>query len=184
MSLFDQDDISNVYDQVVDTLNDVGKSVQYDLDVIHNVKAQIDEVSVLFHSTEAIERFIEWAEGSHRLRHFNSVRRDTAVQTFPRDAHTPRFGVRFEFFEVKGYPWRIEAMQVLDGKAILHQNMGLFDVPHASFKCIDLGHYLHMISMLESGRWIKRAEYQNSYGIFSYFGEGTPYLKPRVNLRD
>lgn len=146
-----------------------------------------DEVSLLFSKPAELEDFKEWAV-AQGLEHFNSVQRDQMV----RQDKAQAFGVRFEFLRLPNRPWRIEAMCILEGCAPLHEEAlrrsGEGCVVHLSYKCRDLQTYQeHVRSLWDEGR-IKKAEYRNSYGMFSYWvptgSELRPFLKPRVNLRD
>jgi len=148
-----------------------------------------DEVALLFHSSAALDKFVRVA--SVHMDNFNSVPCDVMRR---QDKYGDHFQVRFEFFRPWSYvtedeqPWRIEAMCVLEGEAPLHaQAMRVSDdlpvVIHLSYKCHTLDAYSAEVRALRSGQPM-RAEYQNSYGVFSYWGDGAPYLKPRVNLRD
>lgn len=175
------------------------------------IKGDIDEVSVLFASNDELMRFVDYAK-SVGMDNFNTVYRDTMVQLQGNSEHHvpnmagPAFDVRFEFLRSPGAVWRIEAMAVLDGKAPLHKRAlasahelgaGRMTLIHVSWKCETPGAYERCKEALANpdqavsegraepvGAVPLMAEYQNSYGRFSYFGTRVPYLKPRVNLRD
>lgn len=158
--------------------------------------AIIDEVSVLFRTAAELEAFLEWAVECKGLTHFNGVTDECRSRALPRgDAH--RYTVRLEFLRLPGVDWRIEAMVILDGTAPLHSqhlnDHGSGCIIHASFKAKDLGFYLQYRDTLEAmdslcGPIPLRAEYENSYGRYAYYGDHQPetswYIKPRVNLRD
>lgn len=155
------------------------------------LNAPVDEVAILFSSEANLVRFARLAtEGG--LEHFNSVKRDLMRR---QDTLEPEdFYVRFEFLRIPGAPWRIEAMCVLEGTAPLHEQHlaqhGNGSIVHASYKCEDIDSYHHAVNVLrtEMGAGAPavafHAEYRNTYGIFSYWGEEDYYFKPRVNLRD
>lgn len=160
----------------------------------------IDEVSILLKSVEAQERFLGWCIASG-MKHIGQVEHDWLHSTEERvthiiDDHTGRsllvahddmFAVRFDFVKPPEAAWRIELVTVTDGTAPLHEQAAEGTAFHASFKCSSPEHYETKLRELRA--WCRdsypiRAEYQNSYGIFSYAGFAPPYLKPRVNLRD
>jgi len=154
----------------------------------------IDEVALLFHSSVALDAFVERLPTTAEV--FNSVPCDIVK----RQDMLGSFQVRFEFIRLKdssplkfalddGVPWRIEAMCILEGDAPLHRqkiatSVDLPTVMHWSYKCPNLDAYQGAVRAERALRSM-RAEYSNSYGMFSYFGvNGLPYMKPRVNLRD
>lgn len=154
----------------------------------------IDEVSLLFATDAQLTQFVS-AAVKLGMEHFNGV-----LDTLERQDEEGVFGVRFEFLRWPGSDWRIEAMCVAGSVAStdlsiapLHsaalEEMGFEPVViHASFKVGDEGEYESARDALDNRfRAVggMRAEYQNTYGRFSYFGDGTSYyFKPRVNLRD
>lgn len=150
------------------------------------VTAEIDEYSVLFADAFDQERF---AEDSAKLgfQVFNS----TSDYMERLDKKKEAFNVHFDFLSVPSKPWRIEAMCVTGGTAPLHtaamgDNMGYAGVFHASYKLPSLDIYLTHIGILKVTGYEMAAEYQNSYGRFSYWrlAPHLPYFKPRCNLRD
>lgn len=183
------------------------RHAQYELDTIYLVKAKCDETSVLFSNEEELDKFVTWAKGVG-FEHIGSVPEDTMAQTYGNSAaHIPNiagpaFKVRFEFLKMPEFPWRIEAMCVLDGVAPLHEEalrrMGEGCVIHISWRAAPNGDkdgYERHRAVLDSvvvGKpqenlgLVALAEYENSYGRFCYYGAPgkPPYLKPRVNLRD
>lgn len=150
---------------------------------------RIDEVSLLFQEQTQLDQFVHHAQALG-MEHFNSVTSDRMVCMDP--GHDPAednpeaFDVRFEFFRWPDSLWRIEAMVVLDGYAPLHEQhlekYGDGCVVHASFKCPDRTAYESLWGRAPEMQFF--AEYQNSYGVFSYWVGGEYYFKPRVNLRD
>lgn len=149
----------------------------------------IDEVSILFKSEGMLERFLGWAMALG-WRNFNSVPRDTARQLYGNslaeigNVAGPAFDVRFEFLRSPADPdWRIECMCILEGFAPLHERLPQGACAHGSWKLPNLGQYEATADTLWR-KIPKMAEYENSYGRFSYFGNSAPYFKPRVNLRD
>jgi hypothetical protein len=150
----------------------------------------VDEVALLFSSSDELHRFIAYAVDVADADYFNSVPRDT----MRRMDHPSTFEVQFAFLRLPERPWRIEAMTVLEGDAPLHRSalnmMGEGCVVHLSYKCADLDRYQHEVRNLMNHEDRMMAEYRNSYGMFSYWQTQRrtpslyPLLKPRVNLRD
>lgn len=169
-----------VYRRLLDKAMHTLSQVQYEIDTAMMIKAQLDEVSILFKHPDELEHFIRWARLAG-LHHFNSA----ADRVWRQDCEDERpFDVRFEFFRIPGFEWRIEAMAVLGGQADIHAPLANHAIPHVSFKCLDPMHYDHVCAVLASGNMECQASYTSGYGAFSYFGAFAPYLKPRVNLRD
>ncbi len=159
----------------------------------------IDEMSLLFSSRDEIEKFTEWA--NQNVPSIGEVPKSTLYSlTGPGE-----FDVNFRFFQTPfwtgarsglvgfvGTRWRIEAMQILDGRAPLHEHyLKNFDSPcamHASFKVPTVYEYRKVQAVLDACTSEgMEAEYRNEYGMFCYYslgGDGVPYIKPRVNLRD
>lgn len=164
---------------------------QFSLDTELFLKATADETSLLFATPEELDGFKLWAIQSG-LECFNTVDRDRMVRLDK--GATEGFDVRFEFMRLPGAAggdWRIEAMCVLGGQAPLHEEHlaahGTGKPVHVSFKCEDENRYRVMKRTMADDGFQSipfHAEYQNSYGRFSYWGVGPWYLKPRVNLRD
>lgn len=153
----------------------------------------VDEVALLFHSSVALDAFLGAIPGG--VEKFNSVPCDV----MKRQDMLGSFQVRFEFLRfvpehplhfLTDAPWRIEAMCVLEGDAPLHrQKISMSEelpcVMHWSYKLPTLDAYQGAVRAHRAAGQTMRAEYSNSYGMFSYFGSnGAPYVKPRVNLRD
>ena len=177
------------------------------------VPCKIDEVSVLLGTPRQLDAFVEEAK-AQGWEHFNSVPSDVmhlkregiaSGITAPSDVDLPdwislvgsgwEFLVRFEFLRLPGADWRIEAMCVLNGMAPLHlehlltPGKGPGSVMHASYKPPGLDGSDWASKYLEHKQMLARlldykCEYDNSYGVFSYFQFGNWYLKPRVNTRD
>jgi hypothetical protein len=150
-----------------------------------------DEVSLLFATETAL---IDFQHDCYRngIIHFNSVHRDTMQRL---DKTGESFDVRFEFFRLPHRPWRIEAMCIISGDAPLHEQAlsenGNGAPFHLSYKLPTLETYDAEFRSLRGahsrGPLAMMAEYQNSYGRMSYWrhdGEHSPYVKPRVNMRD
>lgn len=178
------------------------RMIQFELDTEYYIKANVDEMSIVFSLPHALEGFVQWAK-EIGYEHFNTVVKDdvTLVDHSPAfDNLEPNeanngFQVRFEFLRITGAPWRIEAMCILGGHAPLHANaldeFGEGACIHASFKERDSDTFkARKRSMANPGNGFKAleflAEYRNSYGRFAYFGKAglPPYIKPRINLRD
>lgn len=149
--------------------------------------SKIDEVAICFRAERSL---IDWVDEAtaNGLDHFNSVPYDTMRR---QDIAGESFGVRFEFLRWEGYPWRIEAMCVMDGWAPLHDAAMNQDgspvVIHVSYKVDNLVDYQEEVRILRDSGLAMKGEYMNSYGIFSYWpgpNGSFPYVKPRVNLRD
>lgn len=178
------------------------RRAQHEMDTIHLVKCTIDEAALLFASEDSLAAFLKWAVGQG-YQHIGTVERDTMYQRYGNsekgipNLSGPAFQVRFEFVRLEGFPFRIEAMCVLDGEAPLHEaalaKYGEGSVVHVSWRAAPNGDstgYGRHKKALEAegghGTLSPLAEYQNTYGRFCYYGEPgrPPYLKPRVNLRD
>ena len=175
--------------KTTDTLYTTWQSLQ----AARNVNPSIDEVALLFHSSVALDAFVRDLPPTVEV--FNRVPCDI----MKRQDMLGSFQVRFEFIRFeRGHPlrfltdgdWRIEAMCVLEGDAPLHrQKIAMSEtlptVIHWSYKLPNLDAYQGAVRAHRAAGESMRAEYSNSYGMFSYFGSnGAPYLKPRVNLRD
>lgn len=169
---------------------------QFEMDTILMLPGTIDEAALLFASEHDLDDFLVWATTDARLEHFNSVPKDTMVQLYGNslagiaNQRGPDFDfdVRFEFLRIAGAKWRIEAMCVLGGTAPLHEKYltrnGSGSVVHVSYKMPAPSQYDREKERLWEVMEMQ-AEYRNSYGTFSYWGDGSlPYLKPRVNTRD
>lgn len=168
------------------------RRAQYEVDTIHQFKANIDEVALLFAGPSELNAWVTWAKGQG-YEHFGSIEQDRMVRL----DQEGQFDIRFEFLRLEGFPFRIEAMTVLDGQAPLHEEaLGKFSngsVIHVSWRAAPNGDaegYQRHRAVLEAGgthgALSMLAEYENSYGRFAYYGEQgrPPYFKPRVNLRD
>jgi len=140
------------------------------------LKAQIDEIAILFKNEAEMMAFVQYAVKRGMI-NFDSVVRDTARGL------EGVFDVHFEFLRWPERDWRIECMTVLAGHSNVHDPMRNHSLVHASFKCIDQAHYDHVCNVM-AGRQKCQGAFENSYGRFAYFGAWHPYLKPRVNLRD
>jgi len=176
--------------------------MQYTLDTDVFVMAKCDEVALLFETTKELDDFLLVAT-RFGVDHFNSVLQDTMTlqnysgafrQYLPADLRSAstvsrdcEFGVRFEFLQVPGADWRIEAMCPLWGLAPLHARMldkrGTGSVIHVSAKYGSTDIYLEKCAELKEVIPFM-AEYSNSYGRFAYYVANGIYVKPRVNLRD
>lgn len=173
------------YTQIEKTLTGAYRRTQAQLDLVWQQGIKIDEMSVLFRDRDTLADFVRKYSG----RNFNSVPEDKMVGTFP-DGTEQTFRVMFEFLQAKGLEYRIEAMSVLGGHAPLHQarlEVARWSVFHASFKCESVEEYELWLRKLDQGGATLHANYENSYGRFSYWTDltlGRMYLKPRVNLRD
>lgn len=167
------------------------RKAQYELDA-NLVGGLVDEVSILFKHSWMLDDFVIWAKEGTRLEHFDRVHEDNVDQLYGRSDYgvpnvgTEAFVVRFEFLRVPGAPWRIEAMCILSGTSAIHDSMDTGDIAHASWKLPDVESYASQQRHLMGENVPLLAEFRNSYGKFSYFGQvgKWPYLKPRVNLRD
>ncbi len=150
------------------------------------VPCKVDEVALLWANAAELESFRQWAVTVAGMENFNSVAKDTML----RHDRDQWFDVRFEFLRLPDTDWRIEAMCVLDGEAPLHQQhldiMGNGCVVHVSYKLPELESYDVAKDFLIEAGCVPHAEYQNTYGMFSYWlaDEGLFYYKQRVNLRD
>ena len=167
---------------------------QQELSLSLLMAGQIDEVSLLFATESQLDLFIKAAK-KLGMENFNSV-----TDTLERQDEGGCFGVRFEFLRWPGSDWRIEAMCVAGSvastdlsiaplhSAALERNGWEPVVVHASFKVGTEGEYVGVAAVMAQqfdNVGGMRAEYRNTYGRFSYFGDGTSYyFKPRVNLRD
>ena len=172
--------------------------------IMSNGIRRIDEISVLFQNESDLDLFkdtvtrSEWNFIVHSRSEKDWMRRLDAGRRGNTDEE---FDVRFEFFMVgpasvpqDQWNWRIEAMCVVGGEAPLHFNaLGMYGsgaIFHASYKLpLNDGEperlmYDRAVDDLGAHGWRCRAAYENSYGRFSYWGDGLPYLKPRCNLRD
>lgn len=148
----------------------------------------VDEVAIVCGDERMLEKVVADTEVMHGWKRFNSVPRDKMRRRMGL-LRRQSFDVRFEFLQPSEVDYRIEAMTVLSGSAPLHSQhliqYGDPSVVHASFKCKSLEEYdrvrvaLHGMNALPF-----KAEYSNSYGVFSYWKCGHYFLKPRVNLRD
>lgn len=150
------------------------------------VPCKVDEVALLWSDAKELDSFVQWALTVGGMENFFSVPHDVMV----RQDREEGFNVRFEFLRIPGADWRIEAMCVLDGEAPLHQQhldiMGNGCIVHVSYKLSEMESYLVAKDYLIEAGCVQHAEYQNTYGMFSYWlaDEGLFYYKPRVNLRD
>lgn len=168
-------DIQNTIEKV----DKAWRKSQAELDLGLQWPYKIDEVALVFSTSEALDRFLTEAMKAGAER-FNSVERDV----MDREDDSTAFVVRFEFLRLPEREFRIEAMTVLDGQAPLHEQYlidhGDGSVVHTSFKVRD--EYTYNSFQEKHG---VVASYRNTYGRFCYMGGGEhPYLKPRVNLRD
>lgn len=169
----------NKFPELLGRATSIQRHMDYEADVQLGLRVQVDEVAILFKDSAVLSDFVAWCvrEG---VDNFNSVERDT----MRRQDTDGQFDVRFEFLRIPGMDWRIEAMCVLDGMAPLHDSQADGSIIHASYKLEDAWAYANHQTKLNGGLIKRQAEYVNSYGRFSYWGPGAPYLKPRVNLRD
>lgn len=174
------------------TASEILYTVWTSLQAARDVNPGVDEVALLFHSSVALDAFLKAIPGG--VENFNSVPCDV----MKRQDQGGSFQVRFEFLRfvdahplrfLTDAPWRIEAMCVLEGDAPLHrQKIAMSEelpvIVHWSYKLPTLESYQGAVRAHRL-QGPMRAEYSNSYGMFSYFGNnGAPYMKPRVNLRD
>src|SRR5215510_6622240 len=181
-----------VYRRLLLKASEAVRDAQFELDTHIHIRGLIDEVSILFKHEADLEAFVRYCQGM-RMEHFNSVPRDKCMRLSREGGRLsthpsyigPSFDVRFEFLRWVHHDWRIEAMCVLAGEehAPLHAALPNHSLVHVSFKCADFEHYIHTAQVLQH-TMSEPVEYRNSYGVFGYFGAYTPYLKPRVNLRD
>lgn len=148
-----------------------------------------DEIAICFPTNEALDQFVKEAVDDYGLEHFNGVRSDHMRRL---DRLGEGFDVQFEFLRLPGREWRIECMAVWRGIAPLHEKAlrdsgGEPVLIHVSWKMPNLDDYsLLMREMPTRHGLFRKAEYANTYGIFSYWtaNGGGLYHKPRVNLRD
>lgn len=170
--------------------------------IMSNGNRRIDEISILFQTEAHLNGFLEYGRCKSYIEHRRSEKDWMKRLDAGRRGNTDEeFDVRFEFFQVgpasvpsTDWNWRIEAMCVLEGEAPLHFNAlamyGTGCVFHASYKLPlqdgepERAMYERAVDDLGAHGWRMRAAYENSYGRFSYWGDGLPYLKPRCNLRD
>lgn len=170
------------------------------IDELHRVEAQvvefqaaepcpvpysIDEYSVLFGNRVDLDVFVARGKtfGMERFNYTDDLMRRTDVEE--------TFEVHFDFLQLPAKSWRIEAMHVASGVAPLHAtaSQGIDNycgVFHASYKLENLDAYNAELHRLYRAGYEPRAQYQNSYGVFSYWKiePHLPYFKPRANLRD
>lgn len=170
-----------IYPRLLTSAGDTIRRMQYDLDTVHLIGGQLDEVAILFKNEREMEGFVNYAL-RFGFENKVSVPRDRFHELAPQDFGKD-FDVRFEFLTKPDVPWRIELMCIVDGMAPLHDRLRNHELVHVSFKCSDLEHYLHMTRVM-GHVFPPHMEYENAYGRFGYFGAFTPYYKPRVNLRD
>jgi hypothetical protein len=148
-----------------------------------------DEIAICFVDEASLVRVVKELADDYGLEHFNSVERDTMRRL---DRLGEGFDVRFEFLRLPGRDWRFECMVVLEGIAPLHMKAlqdsgGEPTIIHYSYKMNNLDEYSQLMrDMPTRTAMSRRAEYHNTYGIFSYWmgSGGHIYEKPRVNLRD
>lgn len=188
------------FSQLLETVRKRHRRTQYLMDVEAFIPGTIDEMAILFPDNDTLESFMFLAASTPGIRHDRSVESDH-MNYLPRGVGDGEWApfedgwdVRFEFFKTSE-PYRIEAMVRLGGHAPLHEvaleeQGGKPCVFHASFKQHSVEGYEEMKQRL-SERTRKgaafEAEYQNSYGRFSYWSVSVIpwlYVKPRVNLRD
>lgn len=147
---------------------------------------RIDEIALLWNDPAELDSFLQWAVAVGGFNNTFSVSQDTMT----REDNIGSFDVRFEFLTIPGTDWRIEAMCPLSGDFPLHNRhlklLGNGCVVHASFKLPTDELYFDSWEWLGEAGFVKLAEYQNSYGWFSYWDhfEALFYVKPRVNRRD
>jgi len=160
--------------------------VQFWLETDLFLPYKIDEMSILFSTPALLRQFRRWAEDEGGLDVFNANVRDHMEGNGPVVGQSV-FDVRFEFMRWPGAEWRIEAL-CATGRAPLHSARldvyGEACIMHASFKCEDLATYEKDCNALAEAGLELAGTYRNSYGVFSYWGGGRVWLKPRVNLRD
>jgi len=148
-----------------------------------------DEVAICFPDEESLVLFVKEAIQDYGLENFNSVEKDHMSRL---DRIGEGFDVRFEFLRLPGRSWRFECMFVYPGgiaplhERALRENGGEPVIIHISFKLHNVDEYGQTVREWPTRHaWSRKAEYSNSYGIFSYWSvNGGPYWKPRVNLRD
>lgn len=152
------------------------------------VHQTIDEYSVLFGQRVDQEAFLRASEASGIVR-FNEA---NDYMSRMDDVTDIGFGVHFDFFSVPQRTWRIEAMSIgAPASAPLHiaamaGNPNYVGIFHASYKLESHGAYMDEVQRLSGMGLEVQAEYQNTYGRFSYWmiEPHLPYFKPRYNRRD
>ena len=150
-----------------------------------------DEIAICFAEATQLQTTVaEWV-GDYGVEHFNGVPSDHMSRL---DRVGEGFDVRFEFLRLPGRDWRFELMHVYPGgiaplhEKALRESKGEPAIIHVSYKCFDVEEYgilMRSMPTMYGRNWTRKAEYSNTYGIFSYWSEnGHIYTKPRVNLRD
>jgi hypothetical protein len=163
------------------------------------LKAHLSEIAVIFPNEEDLYTFVT-AREKEGMQTFNGQRDLMRCQAGKADIQDTSFNVLFEFLNMPGDDWRIEAMCVTSGFAPLHRDQlgrisGLASnkpaTMHVSWKHETIDEYEHFKAIMRGDNQLElvtplelSAEYVNSYGVFSYWRYGDLYLKPRVNLRD
>jgi len=155
----------------------------------------MDEYSLLFQDQLEMIKFVGNACKIGAV-NFNTVPKDVMLRIGNQLGHQ-QFEVAFEFLTLPSCNWRVECMYILWGPAPLHEQKFLINdrdhkedaysgVFHMSYKLPDLDAYEDEKERLQRSFAVFKAEYQNSYGKFSYWfiDENLPLAKPRVNLRD
>ena len=56
--------------------------VQFELDTEYFIKADVDEVALVFRREGSLASFVHWAKNEAGMEHFNSVQEDVMVQTY------------------------------------------------------------------------------------------------------
>lgn len=148
----------------------------------------IDEYSILF-AQRADQDAFSFNARTHGMERFNFT--DDYMSRMD-DASDVGFGVHFDFLSVPAKPWRIEAMSItvpacapLHHEA-MHGNPQYIGVFHASYKMPSAVAYEEELERLSRLGLEMAAQYQNTYGKFSYWEvePHLPWFKPRCNLRD
>lgn len=150
----------------------------------------IDEVSLFFRKEDQLRHFVHCAKAVG-LENFATVEQDMFYHDGPGNSGEEAFKVKFEFLKFPGWLWRIEAMTILEGTSPIHHHFADGSVAHLSFKYDTEREYDLACERLPNvdslgATLVPLMAFRNSYGRFKYFvaNPWTPYLKPRVNLRD
>ncbi|SRR6266540_7193913 len=161
------------------------------------IKEEIDEIAILFENRELLGQFV--ANAGEDWNHFGSAR--DLVYTRPMDTS---YRVMYEFFNVGGRPYRVEAMALIDGHSPVHASAtALFPympspelkmesplIIHASWKSKSRSLYGETLWLLGVNHFELAQQCKSDYGEFCYYnhphlGFSPPiYFKPRLNMRD
>lgn len=152
-------------------------------------KLAFDEVSILFREKQP---FLELVQEAKREGLWFNHSQETQVDTKTGNVYHTNYQFLWPDREAG---WRIEAMHITGGFAPLHEEImqakGTPCIAHVSYKLDSVKEY--RAARRDLRKLIHRnslAEYQNGYGLFSYFpiydehGKVRVYIKPRVNIRD